>query len=119
MDEYAQKWVRPFRSYGNYQMHLTNDLTNQADWLNDFGKRGDNDQVIFSLVTSLLCVFDICGVSTAVVLVKNDVLLLVPIGIVLELGFPKFFFNKSLIKCGKIVSCLMHYSKKYEKWTET
>ena len=39
------------------------------------------------------------------------VLLLVPTGKALELGFPKAF-NKSLIKCGKIVSCLMQYSRK-------
>ena len=56
------------------------------------------------MTTSLLCVFDICWVSTAVVLFKN-VLFLVPTGKVLELGFPICFFNKSLIKCGKIVSC--------------
>ena len=29
------------------------------------------------------------------------------------------FFNKSLIKCEKFVSCLMQYSKKYGKWPET
>ena len=29
------------------------------------------------------------------------------------------FFNKSLIKCEKFVSCLMQYSKKYWKWPET
>ena len=29
------------------------------------------------------------------------------------------FFNKSLIKCEKLVSCLMEYSKKYWKWPET
>ena len=72
----------------------------------------DSSWIIFGLTTNLLCIFDICWVPTAVVLVKNDVLLLVPTGEVLELGFPKCFFNKSLIKWGKIVSCLMQYSKK-------
>ena len=38
------------------------------------------DSIIFRLTTNLLCIFDICWVSTAVVLVKNDVLLLVPTG---------------------------------------
>ena len=83
-------------------MHLTNYFMNH----------GDTDSIIIGLATSLLCIFDICWVSTAVVLVKNDVLLVVPTGIVLELDFPSSF-NKSLIKCGKIVSCLMRYSKKY------
>ena len=33
--------------------------------------------------------------------------------------FFQMFFNKSLIKCEKFVSCLMQYSKKYGKWPET
>ena len=33
--------------------------------------------------------------------------------------FFQMFFNKSLIKCEKFVSCLMQYSKKYWKWPET
>ena len=37
----------------------------------------------------------------------------------LELGFYQMFFNKSLVKCKKFVSCLMQYSKKYWKWPET
>ena len=39
----------------------------------------------------LLRIFDICWVSTAVVLVKNNVLLLAHTGMVLEFGFPKSF----------------------------
>ena len=69
---------------------------NLADWLNDF---------CTGLTTSLFWIFDICWVSTAAVLVKNDVLFLVPTGRVLKLGFTECFFKKSLIKCGKIVSC--------------
>ena len=33
--------------------------------------------------------------------------------------FFQMFFNKNLIKCEKLVSCLMQSSKKYWKWTET
>ena len=33
--------------------------------------------------------------------------------------FFQMFFNKSLIKFEKFVSCLMQYSKKYWKWPET
>ena len=51
----------------------------------------DSDWIIFGLTTNLLCIIDICWVSTAVVLVKNDVLLLVPTGNVLAFGFPKYF----------------------------
>ena len=63
------------------------------------------------LLEGFFCIFHTCWVSTAVLIVKNDVFLLVPTE-VLELGFSNAF-NKSLIKCGKIVSCLMQYSKKF------
>ena len=80
-----KKWVRPFRSYGTLKPGaLTNYLMNQPDWLNNF---------CIGLITNLLCIFDICWVSAAVVLVKN-VLFLVPTGKVLELGFPKCFLIK-------------------------
>ena len=46
------------------------------------------------LTTSLLCIFDICWVSTAVALVKNDVLFLVLIGKVLEYGFLSYYREK-------------------------
>ena len=55
----------------------------------------DSDWIIYGLTTSLISIFDIYWVSTAVVLVKNDVLLLVPIGKVLELGFSKCFLIKA------------------------
>ena len=55
-------------------------------------------------------------VSTGVVPVKNDVLLLVPAGKVLELGFPNAF-NERLIKCRKIVSCVMQNSEKIWEMT--
>ena len=56
----------------------------------------DSDQITFGLTTNLLCVLDISWVSTAVVLVEDD--------------FPNAI-NKSLVKCGKIVSYLVQYLK--------
>ena len=75
------------------------------------------DSIIFGLTTHLLCIFDICGVSTAVVPVKNDVCSSATLE--LRTWFSQIFINKSLIKCEKFVSCLMQYSKKYWKWPET
>ena len=74
---------------------------NWADWLNDF---------CTGLTTSLLCIFDICWVSTAVVLVKNDVLFVVPTGKVLELGFPECY----LIKAWLSVERLFPFEKIWE-----
>ena len=94
MGGYAQKWVRPFRSYGTLISDaLTNDLMNQADWLNDF---------CTGLTTSLLCIFDICWVSTTVALVKNDVLFLVPTRKVLELGFLECFLIKACLSVERL-----------------
>ena len=93
MGGYAQKWVRLFRSYGTLISDaLTNDLMNQADWLNDF---------CTGLTTSLLSIFDICWVSTAVVLVKN-VLFVMPTGKVLEVGFPKCFLIKAWLSVERL-----------------
>ena len=50
------------------------------------------------MTTNLLCIFDICWVFTAVALVKNDVLLLVPTIKVLELGFSKCFLMKAWLR---------------------
>ena len=74
----------------------------------------DSDSIFFGLTRNLLCTFNICWVSTAVVIVKNDVMLLVFTRKVLELGFFTCFFNKSLIKCEKFISCLMQQSKDTE-----
>ena len=94
MTGYAQKWVRPFRSNGTLQsVTLTNDLMNLADWSNDF---------CTGFTTSLLCVFDICWVSTAVVRVKNDVLFLMPTGKVLKLGFPECFLIKAWLSVERL-----------------
>ena len=102
MGEYAQKWLRPFRSHGTLKWGaLTNGLMNRTDWLNDFWT---------SLTTSLLCIFDICWVSTAIVLVENDVLFIVPTGKALELGFPECF----LIKAWLSVERLFPFEKIWE-----
>ena len=90
MGGYVQKWLRPFRSYGALKWGaLTNDLMNRTDWLNDF---------CTGLTTSLLCIFDICWVSTAVVLVRSAHRKS------FRTWFSWMFFNKSLIKSGKTVS---------------
>ena len=115
---YAQKWVRTFRSYETPKSDASHKWFDELSGVIKWFLHGDSDWIIFGLTTSLLCIFEICKVSTAVVLV-NNVLLIVPIGKVLEIGFPKRFFNKIWIKCGKIVSCLMKYSEKYGKWPET
>ena len=103
--------MRLFRSYGTLKSGVSHKWFDELSRLIEWFLHGDSDWIIFGLTTSLLCIFDNCWLSTAVALVKNDVLLLLPTGKVLELGFPKYFFNKSLIECGKIVSCLMRYLK--------
>ena len=59
--------------------------------LTEWFLHADSNWTIFGLTTNLLCVLDIYWVSTAVVLVENDVLLLVLKGKIWELGFPKCF----------------------------
>ena len=89
---------------------------NRIDWMNGF-LYADSNWIIFGLTTNLLCVLDIYGLSTAVLL-NNNILFLVRTGKVLELAFPNAF-NKNLGKCGKIVSCQMQYLKEDGKWPET
>ena len=95
MGGYAQKWVRPFRSYETLKSGASHKWFDESSRLIEWFLHGDSDWIIFGLTTSLLCIFDICWVSTAVVLVKNDVLFLVPTGKVLELGVPKCFLIKA------------------------
>ena len=91
---YAKKWVRPFRWYGTLKSGaLKNDVMNQADWLNDFWS---------GLNTSPLCIFDIFWVSTAVVLVENDVLFVVSTRKVLELDFPEYFLIKAWLNVERL-----------------
>ena len=74
------------------QVHLTNDLVNwELSRLIEWFLYADSDWIIFGLTTNLLFIFDICWVSAAVILGKNDVLVLVPTAEVLELVFPKSF----------------------------
>ena len=99
MGEHAQKWARPFRSW-DCKIKCISQMIWQSSRLIERFLHADSNWIIFGLATNLLCVLDTCRVSTAVLLIKNDILLLVPTWKVLEL------------KCGKIVSCLMQYSKK-------
>ena len=110
--------MKPFKSYGTLKSgasHIwTNELNRSIEWF----LHANSDSIIFDLTTNLLCIFIICWVSTAVVPVKNNVLLLAHRKS-LRTCFFQMLFNKSLIKCEKIVSWLMQYSKKYGKWPET
>ena len=63
------------------------ELSRLIEWL----LHVSSDWIICGLTTNLICVLGICWVSTAAVLVKNDVLFLVRAGKVLEFGFPKCF----------------------------
>ena len=63
---------------------------------------GDGNCIIFGLTTNLLCIFDICWVPTAVVIAKNDVLLLVPTRKVFEHGFPKCFLIKAWLSVERL-----------------
>ena len=60
-----------------------------TDWLNDFHT---------GFTTSLLCIFDICWVSTVAVLA----LFLVPTGKVSKLGFPKCFLIKAWLSVKRL-----------------
>ena len=77
--------MRLFRSYGIPKSGASHKWFDESSRLIKWFLHCDSD--LFGLTTSLLCIFDIYWVSTAVVLVKNDVLFLVPTGKVLELGF--------------------------------
>ena len=100
---YAQKWARPFKSWDSAVSHKWFDkLSRLVEWF----LHAVSNLIIFGLTTNLHCIFDICWMPTAVALVKNNILLVVSAGKVLELISPKAF-NKRLIKCGKIVSCII------------
>ena len=110
MSGYAQKWVRPFRSYGTLKSGASHKWFDESSRLIEWFLYGDSDWIIFGLTTSLLCIFEICWVSTAVALVKNDVLLLVPTGKVLELSFPKNFLIKAWLSVEKLFPiCFVHF----------
>ena len=92
MGGHGQKRVRPFRSYMTLKLGASHIWFDELSRLVEWSSHADIDSKIFGLTTNLLCIFDNCWVSTAVVLVKNDVLLLVPTGKVLELVFFQMFF---------------------------
>ena len=95
MGGHGQKWVRPFRSYGTIKSGASHMWFDESSQLIEWFLDADSDSMIFSLTTNLFCIFHICWVPTAVLLVKNDVLLLVPTGNVLELPFSKCFLIKA------------------------
>ena len=87
LDSCDQKWVQPFRSWnskiwyiiigwvcskmsGNLLHHVSQKWCDRSSRLIEWFLHADSDWIIFVLTTNLLCVFDICWVSTAVVLVK-------------------------------------------------
>ena len=102
MGGYAQKWVRPFRSYGTLKSGASHKWFDESSRLIEWFLYGDSDWIIFGLTTGLLPIFDICLVFTAVVLFKNDILLLVPTGKVLELGFLKSFLMKAWLSVERL-----------------
>ena len=59
MDGYAQKWVRPFRSYGTLKSGTSLKWFDKSSRLIEWFLYGDSDWIIFGLTTSLLCIFDI------------------------------------------------------------
>ena len=84
-------------------MHLTYNLINQANLFNTFWFDLQSTLYLWHLQLYLLRMF--CFSAHR----KRS----------FRTWFFQMFFNKSLIKCEKFVSCLMQYSKKYWKWPET
>ena len=80
------------------------------DWM--IWLHADSRWIIFGLITNILSIFEICLVSTTVVLVlRMTSCFYCP----KEENFAFLnVFNKSLIKCGKVVSCPVQYSKNTE-----
>ena len=76
--------------HGTLKSAVSHKWFDRSSRLIEWFSHADRDSVIFGLITNLLGIFKIYWMSTAVVLVKN-ILLLVPTGKVLELGFPKCF----------------------------
>ena len=85
----------PFRPFGTLKSGASHIWFDESSRLIEWFLHADSDLIIFGLSTNLLCVFYICWVSTAVVLFKNDILLLVPTRQVLELGFFKCLLIKT------------------------
>ena len=86
MGGHGQKWMRPFRSYETLNSGASHIWFSESTSLTNLFLHAESDSIIFGL-TNLLRIFDISWVYMAVVPIKNDVLLLVATGKVLELGF--------------------------------
>ena len=88
-------------------MHLIYDLINQADWFNNFWFDHQSTLYLWHLLgVHCSCTWIMfCSSAHRKISFKT--------------WFFQIFFNKSLIKCEKFISCLMQYSKKYWKWPET
>ena len=176
----CSKWARLFRSRwlkSGVSQKRFDELSRLIAWF----LRPESDWIVFGLTTNLLCIFEICWESTAVVFVKNVLLQWCPQekfvgnmakGRISQRVFhenkacqifwkktkkktnhfsPLFLFQKiwrallswntrfeirrfallptsrrtwfsqmliKIDKCGKIVFCLMHTSRKYGKWPE-
>ena len=105
MSGHGQKWVvMKFRSYGTLKSCASHiNLINQADWFNN---------------ESSLYLWHFAGCPLQLYLLRMFCSS-VHRKIRFRTLFFQMFFNKSLIKCEKFVSCLMQHSKKYWKWPET
>ena len=85
---YTQKLVGRFGSWDSHKC-VSHIWFDESSRLIESFLHADSGWVIFGFTTNLPCISDIGWVSTAVVLVKDVVLFLVPTGKVLELVFPK------------------------------
>ena len=80
---------RDILGHGTLKSGVSNQWFDESIRLIELFLLADRNSIIFTLSANLLCIF--CWVSTAVVLLKNYVLLLMPTKKVLEFGFPKSF----------------------------
>ena len=96
--------MKPFRSYGILKSGASHKWSDESSRLIEWFLHCDSDWIIFGLTSNLLCIFHTCWLSTPVALVKNDALFLVHRKS-FRTWVSQFFFNKSSITCGKIVSC--------------
>ena len=82
---------RGLLDHGTLKSGVSHKWFDESSRLIEWFLDADSDGITFGLTTNLLCIFDICWMSTTVVLVKNDALLLEPTGKVLVLDFLKCF----------------------------
>ena len=120
MGGHGQKWVTPFRSYGTLKSGASHIWFDELSRLIEWFLHADSDSIIFGLTTNPLCIFDICWCPLQLYLLRMMFYFLSSAHRKsFRTWFSQMFFNKSLIKCGKIISCLMQYWKKYGKWPDT